>query len=328
MCLLTGYNQTLMTRLKILLLLCLLLAACRQQPQAPAAAATASAAASAATTASEAPQPSPTPFQPSPTPEALAARVNGEGITLQVFQSELARYTAASASATPAQELSPEEADLAGQTVLNSLIDETLLAQAAAGQQYWAQLGFADADALVQARLDALVARLGSAEALQQWMAANGYLEPAFRSDLARAAAAAWMRDQIASQVATSVEQVHARQILAGSESEANAYLAQLQAGADFAGLAAQVDPVAGGELGWFPRGYLLYPELDEPIFALADGQYSAVLQTPAGYHLVQVIERQLERPLSPDALLQAQKRAVQAWLTAQRSQAQIEILR
>jgi len=253
-----------------------------------------------------------TPFQPSPTPVPLAANVNGEALLLSTYQAELARYTAALG-----REPAPDEQ----QQVLDDLIDQTLLAQAAAAQ------GYVVGDAVVQERLDDLVRQLGSQEALQQWMAANGYVESEFRQDLARAVQAAWMRDQIASGVPVSTEQVHARQILLSDSTQANDVLSMLQSGSDFTNLAYQADPVAGGELGWFGRGELFYPELEQAAFALQPGQVSPIIQTPVGYHFLKVLERQADRRLSPQALLRAQQEAVELWLEQQRNQGQIEIL-
>ncbi len=253
-----------------------------------------------------------TPFQPSPTPVPLAARVNSEPLLLSAYQSELARYTAAVGGEPTLEEQ---------QQVLDDLIDQMLLAQAAAAQ------GFGASETVVQERLDELVSRLGSQDALQQWMAANGYVETEFRQDLRRAVQAAWMRDQIASGVPTTAEQVRARQILLSDSTQANDVLALLQSGSDFTNLAYQADPVAGGELGWFGRGELFYPELEEAAFALQPGQITPIIETPVGYHILQVLERQVDRPLSPQALLKAQQRAVEQWLEQQRSQGQIEIL-
>lgn len=259
-----------------------------------------------------------TPFQPSPTPVPLAARVNGEALLLSTYQAELARYAAALGSEPTLEEQ---------QQVLDDLIDQALLAQAAATQ------GFVADDAVVQQRLDELVSRLGSSpakagtDALEQWMAANGYVEVDFRQDLRRAVQAAWMRDQIAAGVPAVAEQVRARQILLSDSTQANDVLALLQSGSDFTNLAFQADPVAGGELGWFGRGELFYPELEEAAFALQPGQITPIIETPVGYHILQVLERQVDRPLSPQALLKAQQRAVEQWLEQQRSQGQIEIL-
>ena len=74
------------------------------------------------------------------------------------------------------------------------------------------------------------------------------------------------------------------------------------------------------GELGWFPRGYLPESAIEQAAFALQAGQFSDVIQTQAGYHILFVVERDPAHPLSPDALLTLQERAIQDWLTQQRN--------
>ena len=259
-----------------------------------------------------APAPSPTAPAPSPTAEPLAARVNGEGISLGEYQAELARQQKATGT-----ELATEEK----QKVLDDLIDQLLLAQGAA------EAGFKLDDASLQDRIDNLVKSLGSAQALSDWMAAQGYTEESFRTSLARSAAAAWMRDRIAAGVPEKAEQVHARQILLFNAEQADQALGQLNAGKDFAALAAESDPVTHGDLGWFPQGYLLDPRLDEAVFKLQPGEHSPVIQTEAGFFILQVIERDPARTLDPGARLALQSKALEAWLAARRAQSKIEII-
>lgn len=253
----------------------------------------------------------PTQSQPSPTPAPLAATVNGEAILLSDYQAELSRY-----QADVGTELATEDQ----QRVLNELIDQLLLAQAAA------EAGFVVDETILQERYAGLVSQLGSDQALRDWMEANAYTEESFRRTLARSVAAAWMRDQIAAEVPTALEQVHIRQILLYNSEEADRVIAQLQSGEDFADLAALNDPAAGGDLGWVPRGYLLDAKLDEAAFSLQPGEFSAVIQTSAGYHILQVLEREPLLPLEFDARLVLQRRAVQDWLAARRSQSQIQV--
>lgn len=253
----------------------------------------------------------PTQSQPSPTPAPLAATVNGEAILLSDYQAELSRY-----QADVGTELATEDQ----QRVLNELIDQLLLAQAAA------EAGFVVDETILQERYAGLVSQLGSDQALRDWMDANAYTEESFRRTLARSVAAAWMRDQIAAEVPTALEQVHIRQILLYNSEEADRVIAQLQSGEDFADLAALNDPAAGGDLGWVPRGYLLDAKLDEAAFSLQPGEFSAVIQTSAGYHILQVLEREPLLPLEFDARLVLQRRAVQDWLVARRGQSQIQV--
>ncbi len=255
---------------------------------------------------------------PSPTATSvpLAARVNGEDIPRAEFEAELARYQQAQAEL--GLTLSPEEA---AQIVLNDLIDQTLLAQAAAAEGYMVD------DAALQARLDSLAAQVGGAEALAAWQSAHGYTDADFRSALRRQMAAAWMRDQIVAAVPAAAEQVHVRQILFYNAEDAQNVLALLKSGWDFMQLAEQYDPLTKGELGWFPRGYLPHPEIEAAAFALRPGEYSQVVQSSVGYHLLYLVERDPARPLSPDALLTLQEHTLQDWLTQRRNASTIEIV-
>lgn len=266
-------------------------------------------------TATTAAVPSDTPLPPTPTstPEPLAALVNGEPISLEEYQAELARYMVAAGVIDPD--------DTARQQVLDQLIDEHLLAQGAQAASF--ELS---ADAL-QARLDDLMAQAGGLQAFTDWMDANEYNDLSFRQALARSISAAWMRDQIIAGAPPAAEQVHARQILVFSLENAQNILSQLNTGSNFATIAAQVDPITLGELGWFPRGYLLEPAIEAAAFALDPGEHSEIIESRLGFHIIQVIERQDARPLEPDALQALRRLAVVDWLAERRSQSQIEII-
>jgi peptidyl-prolyl cis-trans isomerase C len=239
----------------------------------------------------------------------LAASVNGQGISMADYQAELER-----AQATSENGLIP----FSDEDVLQNMIDEVLLAQGAT------DAGFNPDEALIQTRIDQL--SLDEAT-IQDWLAENGYTSESFERALARAIAAAWMRDQIISTVPSTAEQVHARQILLYNADEAEDAYAELQAGTDFATLATQYDPLASGELGWFPRGYLTVSELDDPIFSLQPGEYTPIIETVLGFHIVQVIERDSQHQLSPGAYQTLQVQAIQKWLVERRNQSNIQIL-
>jgi peptidyl-prolyl cis-trans isomerase C len=243
----------------------------------------------------------------------MAAQVNGEGILLADFQAELGRFQAALAETGAT--VSDEEAS---RRVLDALIDEVLLAQAATAGGY--QVSEAD----LQASLDQMTTELGGAEALATWQQNNGYNDESFRRALQRSLAAAWQRDQILASVPTSTEQVHARQILVFTQETADSIYNNLQSGADFATLAEQYDSVTGGDLGWFPRGYLTQSAVEEAAFALQPGQYSPVVQTEIGYHIIEVLERE-NHELAPDALRTLQRNALDGWLQQRRAESQIE---
>jgi len=78
------------------------------------------------------------------------------------------------------------------------------------------------------------------------------------------------------------------------------------------------------GDLGWVPRGYLLNAQIEEAAFNLNIGEYSDVITTEVGFHIVRILERDPNRPLSPDALLALQELALRKWVEEQRTQANV----
>jgi parvulin-like peptidyl-prolyl isomerase len=259
----------------------------------------------------------PTPVNtPTPTEAPMALRVNGEGITIVEYQHELELLQSA-------QKEAGQTADALAQKtrILDNFIGQLLLAQAATAN------GHSVTDADLLQRITSLASQLGGQEKLDQWKAKYGYDDTALNRTLRRAMTSAWMRDQVAAQAGTTADQVHARQIRVNAEAEARSVQAQLQAGTDFATLAAEYDPLTRGDLGWFPRGYLYQPAVEDAAFALQPGQVSAMIKTAIGYHFVLVIERDAQHPLSPEALLFVQHQALDKWLKQKRSEAKIDIL-
>ncbi len=255
-------------------------------------------------------------LEPTPTEEPMAVRVNGTGITIEEFQNEQIRLK--DAQTVTGENLNDEEQM---NNILTELVGQVLLAQGANNAGY-----FVD-DATLQSHVDTLIAEMGGADQLMSWLQTNHYTEMSFRQTLRRQLAAAWMRDKITSEVPTSTEQVHARQILVSDESTANSIYQQLQAGADFEALAEQYDSLTGGDLGWFPRGYLYVKAVEDAAFSLSAGQYSTVIKSDYGYHIVQVMERSDNQPLSAEALHFMQEQAVQNWIDAQWATSTIDVL-
>ncbi len=250
--------------------------------------------------------------QPSPTPIPLALVVNGEPISQAAYDIALSNYLAAQTEDGPAEE--------AQRKVLDDLILQTLLAQAAA------EAGFVVEQAALDERIANLTEAAGGAQALAAWQAANGYTPEFFRADLAQAIAAAWMRDQISASVPETVEQVRARHLLLSTQAEAQNVLAQLQAGTSFDIMLTIYDPISLGELGWFPQGYLRAAAIEEAAFSLEVGEFSGVIETELGFHIVQVTARAADRRLDPDAKLVLQQQVLRKWLQIRRDQSTIEI--
>jgi len=132
------------------------------------------------------------------------------------------------------------------------------------------------------------------------------------------------LQDAMAQEVATSGPQIHARHILVGTEDGelAQDILAKLRSGEDFAELAKEhsIDESnkdEGGDLGWFPRGVMVEP-FEEAAFALQAGEVSDVVTTTFGYHIIEVIESDDDRPFDEAILQQKQSTVLSDWLDEQ----------
>ncbi len=145
----------------------------------------------------------------------------------------------------------------------------------------------------------------------------------------------AWWRQRLEEEtvaaVPTSSAQVHARHILLTNEEDAALAKERLDAGEDFAELAAEMslDPGtkdSGGDLGWFPKG-VMTPTFEDAAFALEPGQVSDLIQSPFGFHIIEVLEKADDVPLEPHALSQLQLRAFSTFLANRKGELNVERL-
>lgn len=253
-----------------------------------------------------------TPEPATPTVVPAAFVVNGEAVPLAWFESEVSRYLLAQENVgEPLQ-----DQVTAREIVRNDIIDQVLLAQGAQAA------GFSVSDSDVQARLDQLAADVD----LPAWMAQWGYTEEDLFQSLKLQLLADYQKKQILESIPESAEQVELQQVFAYTETSARNALVSLNSGRDFDEVAFTYDPTTGGYLGWAPRGYLLIPALEEVAFSLPIGEYSEVIESEIGYHILLVLDR-AERPLTSDARMTLQRTALHTWLDQQRAQATIEVI-
>lgn len=262
------------------------------------------------------PTPTEIPATPTATEVPMALKVNGEGVLLSEYQAELTRLQ--QAQTTLEKTATPEEQR---DRVIEDSTDQLLLSQAAV------QNGYVVDNAAIQARIDALATEMGGVDKLTAWESTNGYNDESFKTALKRSIAVAWQRDQIINTVPQTADQVHARQILVQDQANAESLYSQLEAGADFATLAYQLDPTTGGDLGWFPQGYLTQLDVETAAFALEPGKYSEIVQSDLGYHIIYMIERDANHTLSVDARRQLQEKKLAEWLQAAKAAVKIEVL-
>jgi len=302
-------------------------------PTAPVAPPTSAPAAKTATPVPPAAKPAQPTVAPTAPPAPAAARVNGKDISLADYEKNVARRQAEMTKQGINFSTPDGQAALAEmrRQILEGMIEQALIDEQAA------KLGINVTQAEVDAAINQSIAETGGQEAFNKYLAnIAGMTMDEWRAGQLEAMLTQKVIERITRDVPTKAEQVHARHILVDTAAEANALLAKLRAGADFAALAQQYskDTVAsagGGDLGWFPRGGLFDAALEKAAFDLQPGQISGVVQSDLGgqtvYHIVQVIERDPARQLSDDALREARQMAVQSWLDGLKASAKIERL-
>ena len=207
--------------------------------------------------------------------------------------------------------------------VLDGLIEQAIIEQAAAAQSITVS------DAQWNAEVQKTINDAGGQTPFELSLAQNDLTFSDFRRTVRINLLEAQLRDKVIPPPPARGEQVHVRHILFGDKAQADSALAQLKAGADFATLAKQYSldsssRTQGGDLGWLPHG-LTALEFEKAAFALSKNQLSGVVSSPFGFHLIQLIERDANRPLTADMQLAVRENAFAQWLDVLKSKAQVE---
>jgi peptidyl-prolyl cis-trans isomerase D len=123
-------------------------------------------------------------------------------------------------------------------------------------------------------------------------------------------------------------EQVWARHILVATEAEAKAVLDRLNKGEDFAKIAKELSTDTsnkdkGGDLGWFGPGQMV-SEFEKAAYALKVGEISQPVKTTYGYHIIQLLGRQIH-PYTASEYDQAKSKAFSDWLTKAKTDKKVQ---
>jgi len=132
--------------------------------------------------------------------------------------------------------------------------------------------------------------------------------------------------DSLAATVGQSAPQVSAVHILLPTREEAELARTRVtEGGEQFATVAAELSTdtgtaANGGELGWFTREEMVVP-FAEAAFALEPGAVSEPVETEFGWHVIQAVESDPERPLTDIQINRLQQAAAERWLAEQRTE-------
>ncbi|MEL7434237.1 MAG: peptidylprolyl isomerase [Chloroflexota bacterium] len=244
----------------------------------------------------------------------LAASVNGVGITIENYNTELTRRSSVGVADTNAL----------SEQVLTELIEQELINQGAPA------LGITITDADVDTEIAEQRDIAGSDQAWRDSLAMNGYTEDQWYGAQRNVLITLGVRNVLLEPYLGEVEQVNARHILVRTEDEANEVLDRLESGTDgFATLAAEYSldvttADVGGNLGWFARNELFYRSLEDSAFTLEIGSVSYV-STPLGYHVLEPLAREI-RVIEPSRLTTLSENVFNRWLDEQYQSATVEV--
>jgi peptidyl-prolyl cis-trans isomerase D len=137
------------------------------------------------------------------------------------------------------------------------------------------------------------------------------------------------VEEAILADVKNEEEQIWTRHILVDTEEAAKEVRARLENGEDFAALAQElsIDPGSasdGGNLGWTSTGTLV-AEFEAAANALSIGEISQPVQTTNGWHIIQLLGKEI-RPLDSYSFEQLRQTKFQEWLDSQRTSVGVDI--
>ncbi|MFN0061863.1 MAG: peptidyl-prolyl cis-trans isomerase [Myxococcaceae bacterium] len=237
----------------------------------------------------------------------IVALVNGETLLLADFDAELSRELKSLGGSLqrPAEQLEPlrralletridqmlllQQAKVLGLSVTPAEVDRRVLRSSA---DYQGE-GFSMALAEGQLSQNEFVQRTMASMTIEKLMAEQVYPRIALTEEEIR-----HVYDTHADAF-SETEQVRASQIVVKTLEEAQGVLAQLRAGKRFDELARKhslsADATVGGDLGFFPKG-VMPAEFDDVFAQMTPGEFSSVVTSPYGFHVLRLIERRPAR--------------------------------
>lgn len=138
------------------------------------------------------------------------------------------------------------------------------------------------------------------------------------------------LRDALTADLVPFQDQVWARHILVATEEEALEVIARVEAGENFAALAAELSTdtasaANGGDLGWFGVGQMVR-EFEQVAFNLNIGDVSEPVQSQFGFHVIQVLGHE-ERSLTAQEFEEFKDSNFGEWLSQKRLTSEVELI-
>lgn len=139
-------------------------------------------------------------------------------------------------------------------------------------------------------------------------------------------------RDKVDSRLTMEVpqvaEEVEVQHILVATEDLANETYERVTGGADFSEVAKEtstdtISAPTGGNLGWITNQQMP-DEFTEAAFSTEPGQVVRPVNTQYGWHIIKVLDKETDRPMSETQYSLAKTEAVDNWLEQQKEKSKI----
>ncbi len=115
---------------------------------------------------------------------------------------------------------------------------------------------------------------------------------------------------------------------------EMESIMARIKGGEKFEDLAAKHSPGIGGELGFVEKGSMLQP-VEDVAFSLKVGEMSGIIESPAGYHIIQVLDKRgagiktfesVRQEIIEELTREKSERKFEEWIGELRKKSHVEI--
>lgn len=257
-------------------------------------------------------------------PSSTAIRVGDTKYSVRYYTERLRQYVELIGGASSQLAQNPQ---IALQIVAGEMEDEAVLLALAQ------ELGVTATDDDVKAEIATMLELSGPDDPaldtrLQEELTKTSVTEAQYRDRARAAVLKRKAQEKFTAEVPATAESVHYREILVGDQAEADAILAQIQGGADFAQVAAEksLDSAAagtGGDAGWAPRGSL-DAALEDKLFALELNALTTA-ESNGQFFVYQLLEKQADRPVDESQKTMISDNSYQKWLDEKRASLTID---
>ncbi|MCH8346267.1 MAG: peptidylprolyl isomerase [Chloroflexi bacterium] len=163
----------------------------------------------------------------------------------------------------------------------------------------------------------------------QQELTRSGLSELEFRDMISALVLETKLLEMFEAELSPSAESVRYRQILVSTDETAQELRGKIEAGEDFAALAAENSQDvgtrdSGGEVGWVPRG-VLDASTEELVFALEPAEITTI-PLPQGVLLIEMEEKAEDREVEESQRAPLASRALADWVQEKRATLDIVI--